>query len=196
MLRKCLLAPVLLPEGWQQGAGPGTLHCRLHRRPTYCVPVGLRKCQRGSLGPSVAPRRSEPAWAIPLKQRKASAPWCRKGWPQTTPYKAWFLKPREREVSFSLAASGVPACRWWLLHLGPLCPGQGLVSSGPSAFFARSPGPAAPGARAPATASAGAAFAGVAGLGGGRPQAPLLGPTDNDLTSPPLILLLCCGSWR
>lgn len=78
--------------------------------PNVC-PGGLRKCYSACKPRpgSGAGAGSQPALVL-LNQRKAFPPWCRKTWPPTAPYKAWFLKPREKEVSFSLLVQ-TPACQ-------------------------------------------------------------------------------------
>ena len=89
----------------------------------------------------------DPAWLcsavsqpglVPLNQSKACAPWCGKRWPRTTPYKAWFLNPREREVRFPWPCPGFLPVGGWALHPetpSPLAPIP--ANSRHSSFFTR-----------------------------------------------------------
>ena len=70
-------------------------------------PGGLLSA-RGAGGDPAQPPVSH-LWFL-LNQRKALLPGCRKSWAHTAAYMAWFLKPRKREVRFSLAPCPVSKC--------------------------------------------------------------------------------------
>lgn len=134
-----------------------------------------------------------------LNQRKAFPPCCRERWPQTAPYTAWFLQPREREVSFSLAVSRIPASQSaGSPTLRALPPAPGQAGSRRSTLSARSAELTAPAAHASSHGPLQKLppLACPAWAGRARTQVPLLGPTDSDESGPILSLLPCWGGWR
>lgn len=169
-------------ERGQWGAAPVGSGQRSPTRtdfPPKAHPAGIRKCQGGLWGPSQGGL---------LKQTQASAPQGSKRRAQAAPYTAWFLKPRESQVSSFGAVPGSRRSAGSIAHPDPL-PGD------PHPAQAR-PGQRAAGARLLCLALGRPLRAGrTPGQGGPGPVA-LAVPADIEGTGPTLRPLLCWGSRR
>ena len=155
--------------------------------PNAC-PVGLRKCWRGLLGPSLAPQRHEPARAGPTKPKKGICTLVQEGMATDDGLQGMVPKTKRKgselflgHVQNSCLPEGGPPT------LRPLPPCPGPASSRPCTFFTWSAVLTARGSQATSHGLRGAASARTpAWAGRARTQARLLGPADSDMTGPTL----------